>query len=231
MDAFRNQIAQALVEITSQNPATIKDAEARLKSWEHSPRFYPVLQDVFIDKSFPADVRLLAVIHLKNGVDRYWRKTSRNALSEEDKQAIQSRLLENFNEPSRQIAVQNSVLISRVARWSNDSAWPDLLPSLARLIVGVATLSLPQRTAEHHTIEQNAMYCLHLIIKTQCSRTLAINRRALQQVSPALLGEVLKIYNTRVYEFFATIQTGQAHAAMDALREVRFALKIIRRLL
>lgn len=35
-----------------------------------------ILQSVFIDKSLPLEVRYLAVIQLKNGIDKYWRKTA-----------------------------------------------------------------------------------------------------------------------------------------------------------
>jgi len=33
-------------------------------------------QSVFLDRSLPLEVRYLAVIQLKNGIDKYWRKTA-----------------------------------------------------------------------------------------------------------------------------------------------------------
>lgn len=33
-------------------------------------------QSVFLDKSLPIEVRYLAIIQLKNGIDKYWRKTA-----------------------------------------------------------------------------------------------------------------------------------------------------------
>jgi hypothetical protein len=33
-------------------------------------------QDVFLDHSVPNEVRYLAIIQLKNGIDKYWRKTA-----------------------------------------------------------------------------------------------------------------------------------------------------------
>jgi hypothetical protein len=33
-------------------------------------------QSVFLDKSLPLEVRYLAIIQLKNGIDKYWRKTA-----------------------------------------------------------------------------------------------------------------------------------------------------------
>lgn len=34
------------------------------------------VQDVFLDYSVPLEVRYLAIIQLKNGIDKYWRKTA-----------------------------------------------------------------------------------------------------------------------------------------------------------
>jgi hypothetical protein len=34
------------------------------------------LQTVFLDQSLPLEVRYLAIIQLKNGIDKYWRKTA-----------------------------------------------------------------------------------------------------------------------------------------------------------
>lgn len=34
------------------------------------------VQDVFVDYSLPLEVRYLAIIQLKNGIDKYWRKTA-----------------------------------------------------------------------------------------------------------------------------------------------------------
>jgi hypothetical protein len=31
---------------------------------------------VFLDQSLPLEVRYLAIIQLKNGIDKYWRKTA-----------------------------------------------------------------------------------------------------------------------------------------------------------
>ena len=34
------------------------------------------VQSVFLDHSLPLEVRYLAIIQLKNGIDKYWRKTA-----------------------------------------------------------------------------------------------------------------------------------------------------------
>ena len=37
-------------------------------------------QAVFLDKSLPYEVRYLAIIQLKNGIDKYWRKTAQKCV-------------------------------------------------------------------------------------------------------------------------------------------------------
>lgn len=38
--------------------------------------YIDTLQSVFLDHSLPLEVRYLAIIQLKNGIDKYWRKTA-----------------------------------------------------------------------------------------------------------------------------------------------------------
>lgn len=38
-------------------------------------------QAVFLDRSLPLEVRYLAIIQLKNGIDKYWRKTATKCAS------------------------------------------------------------------------------------------------------------------------------------------------------
>ena len=40
---------------------------------------------IFSEYSLEVNVRWLAVLYFKNGVDRYWRKTAPNAISEDEK--------------------------------------------------------------------------------------------------------------------------------------------------
>lgn len=48
---------------------------ACLKSTLNTNNVTNTLKSIFLDKSLPFEVRYLAIIQLKNGVDKYWRKT------------------------------------------------------------------------------------------------------------------------------------------------------------
>jgi hypothetical protein len=77
---------------SSSDPTQIQTGTKQLQTWEKAKGFYPLLQvrlpsmkhavrlticqSVFLDKSLPLEVRYLAIIQLKNGIDKYWRKTA-----------------------------------------------------------------------------------------------------------------------------------------------------------
>lgn len=46
---------------------------------------FAITLQIFSEYSLEVNVRFLAVLYFKNGVDRYWRKTAPNAISEEEK--------------------------------------------------------------------------------------------------------------------------------------------------
>lgn len=72
--------AQTLLHVLSAAASTdrhqVTSGTKQLQQWERSPGFYKHLQSVFIDTGLPVNVRYMAVIQLKNGIDKYWRKTA-----------------------------------------------------------------------------------------------------------------------------------------------------------
>lgn len=69
-------VVQTLRAASSSDPAQIQSGTKQLSSWEKSPGYYVHLQSAYIDARLPEEVRLLAIIALKNGVDKHWRKTA-----------------------------------------------------------------------------------------------------------------------------------------------------------
>ncbi|KAM6364377.1 importin-11-like [Pluvialis apricaria] len=66
-------VLQVLTQATSQDTAVLKPAEEQLKQWETQPGFYSVLLNIFTNHTLDLNVRCLAVLYFKNGIDRYWR--------------------------------------------------------------------------------------------------------------------------------------------------------------
>lgn len=69
-------IVHTLQSASSSDPKQIQTGTQQLQQWEKSPSYYVYLQSAYIDARLPEEVRFLAIIALKNGVDKYWRKTA-----------------------------------------------------------------------------------------------------------------------------------------------------------
>ena len=93
MDALRNLLLAA----SSQDPTGLANAENQLKTLEIQPGFHAALlvslekksntqfltkgkiwifQSSAADQSLNSGARLQAILYLKNGIDKYWRKTA-----------------------------------------------------------------------------------------------------------------------------------------------------------
>ena len=69
-------LLQTLQSASSTSAQQIQSGTKQLQRWEKTPGFYSDLQSVFIARSLPDEVRYLAIIQLKNGIEKYWRKTA-----------------------------------------------------------------------------------------------------------------------------------------------------------
>lgn len=59
----------------------------------------------------------MSIIQIKNGIDKYWRKTAAHAIKKEDKETIKRRALEaGIVEPAPLLALHNALTIAKVLR-------------------------------------------------------------------------------------------------------------------
>lgn len=73
-----------------------QDAESQLKSWESHPGYHYLLQDIYLKTELPLQIRWLAIICFKNGIEKYWRSSRSNAISKEEKAQIRAKLFASF---------------------------------------------------------------------------------------------------------------------------------------
>lgn len=93
LGSTQDVVVEVLQRASSQNPDVLKPAEIKLREWEIQPGFYTVLyvrfgrkcyykliiiifQNVLSNHSLDVNVRWMAVLYMKNGIDRYWRKNA-----------------------------------------------------------------------------------------------------------------------------------------------------------
>ncbi|PKU38021.1 importin-11 isoform x2 [Limosa lapponica baueri] len=145
--------------------------------------------NIFTNHALDVNVRWLAVLYFKNGIDRYWRRVAPHcelwnvlkegkdsivcgyefwsgALTEEEKTTLRAGLITNFNEPVNQIATQISVLIAKVARVDCPRQWPELIPTL-----------LESMKVQDNLRQHRALLTFYHVTKTLASKRLAADRK------------------------------------------------------
>lgn len=212
-------VLQVLTQATSQDTAVLKPAEEQLKQWETQPGFYSVLLNIFTNHSLDVNVRWLAVLYFKNGIDRYWRRVAPHALSEEEKTTLRAGLITNFNEPVNQIATQISVLIAKVARVDCPRQWPELIPTL------VESVKVQDDLQQHR-----ALLTFYHVTKTLASKRLAADRKLFYDLTSSIYSFTCSLWSHHTDTFLQQICRGDEAAAANSLERTLLSLKVLRKL-
>ncbi|NXU08627.1 IPO11 protein, partial [Pardalotus punctatus] len=212
-------VLRVLTQATSQDTAVLKPAEEQLKQWETQPGFYSVLLNIFTNHSLDVNVRWLAVLYFKNGIDRYWRRVAPHALSEEEKTTLRAGLITNFNEPVNQIATQISVLIAKVARVDCPRQWPELIPTL------VESVKVQDDLQQHR-----ALLTFYHVTKTLASKRFPADRKLFYDLTSSIYSFACSLWNHHTDTFLQQICTGDEAAAANSLERTLLSLKVLRKL-
>ncbi|XP_062984095.1 importin-11 [Elgaria multicarinata webbii] len=212
-------VLQVLTQATSQDTAVLKPAEEQLKQWETQPGFYSVLLNIVTNHSLDVNVRWLAVLYFKNGIDRYWRRVAPHALSEEEKSTLRAGLIANFNEPINQIATQISVLIAKVARLDCPRQWPELIPTL------VESVKIQDDLRQHR-----ALLTFYHVTKTLASKRLAADRKLFYDLASGIYSFTCSLWNHHTDTFLQQICTRDETAMSNSLERTLLSLKVLRKL-
>ncbi|XP_014244545.1 importin-11 [Cimex lectularius] len=213
-------VLEILRQAVSQDVNVLKPAQQKLEAWETVPGFYVILKDVFCDHSIEENVRLIAVLYFKNGVDKYWRPNASNAISEDEKKSFRQSLPFVLKEPSKMIAVHLSVLIAKIARFDCPKYWPELIPDLLKSIQSNDFLA-----------QIRALKVLHEIIKTLSSKRLSADRKMFQDLTAFLYSDIFNLWNTSVSEVFFSYQQNKLDSnSWLILSKTLLCLKILEKL-
>ncbi|KAI1328894.1 putative importin 11 [Xylariaceae sp. FL0255] len=198
-------------------------AGQQLSSWESDSDYYPALQTVFLDNTLPREIRLLAIIQLKNGIDRFWRHhTIKNAIPPAEKHMIRSNLFRGtIEEPDQQLALHNALVLAKIARIDFPDDWPECLDD------AMAHLTSAKENDERLG---RALIILLRVVKELGSARLRKSQTALQASTPALLRILCEIYGTKTSIWIAALTSGQAPPTAS-MNNSLVAFKILRRLM
>ncbi|KAL1963724.1 hypothetical protein VTN77DRAFT_7928 [Rasamsonia byssochlamydoides] len=222
-----HNLFNALASAASSTQQQVQIGTQQLQHWEKQEGYYPLLQDVFVDYSLPLEVRYLSIIQLKNGIDKYWRKTATNAIKKESKERIKNRALEaGIVEPAPLLALHNALMIAKIMRYEFPQDWPDAIPSLINSLrssvqPGVNPLQLPR-----------TLLILLQIIKELSTARLQRTRTSLQSVAPEIFHILGGIYVEKVNNWGSSLERGNTNegAVLEPLEQSLMSLKVLRRL-
>nr|XP_046202751.1 importin-11 [Oncorhynchus gorbuscha] len=219
MESASSVVLQALTQATSQDTALLKPAEEQLRQWETQPGFYSVLLNIFNNHMLDVNVRWLAVLYFKNGIDRYWRRVAPNALSEDEKTSLRAGLITNFNEPVNQIATQIAVLIAKVARLDCPRQWPELIPILLESVKGQDGLQ-----------QHRALLTFYHVTKTLASKRLAQDKRLFQDLASGIYSFACSLWSHHTDCFLQQVLAVEQAHALSSLERTLLSLKVLRKL-
>jgi hypothetical protein len=203
-----------------------KHAENRIAEIERIPNYWPNLLQIYFETSVNQKIRMLAIICLKNGVAKYWRKSAVGAIAENEKQIIRQLFMSNFSETQKQLSSQQSLVISMIARFDFPIDWPDLLAGLIPLV----EQSFSQNPDV--IIQLNTLYTLYLCMKQIATKALPSARKSLRDVTPSIFNFMHNLFKNRI-QFFFELQISESNydALNAALSIARVALKCMRKLI
>ena len=197
-------------------------ATQQLGNWEKTAGYYALLQDIYADFSLSQDTRFQAIIQLKNGIDKHWRKTAINPIAKDEKLQIKSRAIQaGVLEPVPAIALQNALMLAKIVRYEFPQDWPTAISDVIGHLRNAA-----QPATDVRQVSNILMITLQ-IIKELASGKLQRTKRSLQQVSLELLHVLGTLYVGLVDRWSNISDSFDAHAAQNS----HSALKTLRRLL
>lgn len=174
-------------------------AEAKLKLWEVQPGYHFLLQLVYLDTNLPLQVRWLAIICFKNGIEKYWRSSRQHAISKEEKAQIKTRLFSLIHEQNNQLTIQNAHSVARVVRFDFPTEWPGLFDDLTRSLEDCVYVK------NDLVSTNNLLIVLNQIIKTVSMVRIGRARHAMQSKAPIVVPTLTKLYTKFFHQWTTSL--------------------------
>ncbi|KPI41303.1 Importin beta-like protein [Cyphellophora attinorum] len=200
----------------------LKTSAQQFSNWERTSGYYALLQDLYADFSLPQEVRFQAIIQLKNGIDKHWKKHSQHAILQSEKVVIRDRAISlGVHEPVQSLALQNALMLAKIVRYEYPNDWPDVFTTIIEHLRKAS-----QDPAAYQYTSNILMILLH-VIKELAAGRLQKTKRSLQLIS----SELLQVLGTLYLQTVELWINAPGELDMAAARNSHSALKTLRRLL
>lgn len=196
-------------------------AEQQLKVWEVQKGYYYLLQSVYLNISCSLQIRWLAIIQFKNGIEKYWRPTRVNAIDKDEKQSIRTRLFDMISEKNNQLCIQNAQAAARISRFDFPNEWPTLFEFLKQIFNNDAIW-------KDHVKSYNLIVHINQIIKILSTAKIGRCRPAMQSKIPIIFPLIVRIY-LRSFTEWTTSSSIDANK-LSELQVSYLSLKVLRRI-
>ncbi|EDO17042.1 hypothetical protein Kpol_530p12 [Vanderwaltozyma polyspora DSM 70294] len=198
-----------------------KLAEQQLKEWEIQPGYHYLLQTIYLDLSNSLQIRWMAVIQFKNGIEKFWRSSRTNAIKKDEKASIRARLFELIDEQNNQLAIQNSQAAAKIARLDFPVDWPNLFEQLESLLSNETVLRNDVKI-------YNILLHINQIMKILGAARIGRCRPAMQSKVPLIFNSIVRVYLQNFNKWTSTSSVDDT--IMTKLQVSYISLKVLRRI-
>lgn len=215
-----DQVVEALNCACSQVPEQVKIAERKYAEWANMPGFYPTLAQILTNTQLEEKIRLMALIWLKNAVQRLWRPSLPNALKEEEKDQIKLCLLQAYPTSSPLLSRQMAEILSRIVRSEPLDGWPNLLPELMQAIHDPDGIK-----------QSRALLMLLHVVKGLSARPTLQERKHFERVTAEIYQFMTNAWLALMRLFMTGVQEGRPLDELShVLEKAILSLKIVKRM-
>ncbi|EME26696.1 Importin-11 [Galdieria sulphuraria] len=129
------QLSRLLTQALEPDNSIRSAAEGEISIAEQRTGFLSSLLNIIADKEHsPLNVRWLAAVVAKNSIDRIWRNTTLQLVSNEEKIFVRQRILSLLLQQDQLVATQLYLLLGRLARLDYPKDWPAIFESVLSLL-------------------------------------------------------------------------------------------------
>lgn len=169
----------------------------------------------------------MACVCLKNSIDKYWRRTAKHSISEEERNWLKINFLSSLTEPELKIARQLSVILGKISRFDVPTQWKQLIPQIIHALQETS-INLPSNS--NYLVHNRSLMYLNQVIKSLTTKRLLHDRRQFEEISTSLIDLTTNLAFSYVEKVLTSHYSEQYITELYCLDQTILLLKILDKL-